>query len=404
MVVRRVDVATTAIQRVRMSAVSLVKVRRTDLLALRFRRHDLHREPGSLAAAGDVAILDLGVQDTGADGALWALANRGAPPPRAHELVYAWTLRGAPHAYRRADVREVVRATAPFSEADAAKRIFDAARPLRAAGIPVLEALREVARKLRDIVTAPTVKGEVSSRLTEVLDEPYLRSCRPCNAIHSYEMTFRLAPLQAGLELEPGTSPPVLRRIARLRPALYQQLADTADARFAVVRGHLRWYPGASVADVASYLDAPRKEVEANWPEDAVDIEVIGMPRGAKPLRGSALAGDVEELGNGPPTGTARTVRLLGSHDPFLQLRDRAALVADAGRQRALWPVLGRPGAVVADGEVLGTWRPRTTSGRLTVRLDPWDRLTKGDRTAIEQEAEMLAAHRGVALAGVVED
>lgn len=78
----------------------------------------------------DAAILDLGVQATGPGGVPWALAIRGARAPD-DRLVLAWSLRGAPHASRRAEAARVAAAVAPWSEADAAKRIFDAARPLR---------------------------------------------------------------------------------------------------------------------------------------------------------------------------------------------------------------------------------------------------------------------------------
>ncbi len=104
-------------------------VGRSDVLRFRFQRQELHREPGTAAGPLDVALLDHGVQDTGADGATWALAIRGRRRS-ADDLALAWTLRGAPHAYRRADLAAVAVATAPLSEADAAKRIFDA-RPSR---------------------------------------------------------------------------------------------------------------------------------------------------------------------------------------------------------------------------------------------------------------------------------
>ena len=66
---------------------------------------------------------------------------------------------------------------------------------------------------MRHVVTRPLVKGEVSTQLTARLDPPYLRYCGACKATHSWEVPFRIGALYAGLELEPGTSPPVLRRI-----------------------------------------------------------------------------------------------------------------------------------------------------------------------------------------------
>lgn len=368
---------------------------RAQLLLARFQRHDLHRSAGELASVLDLPLLDYGVQDTGGDGAPWALAIRGAHPATGDDLVYAWTLRGAPHAYRRPDVAPVAVATAPWSEADAAKRIFDAAKPLKAAGIQVLDALRVVADHARQIVDAPTVKGELSRRLTEALEEPYLRWCRPCQATHPYEQPFRLAALQAGLELEPGTSPPVLRRIPRVRPNGLRHLADETDPRLDVVRNHLRFYPGASPKDVAEFVDTPVKEVTGRWPEDAVEVSISGQ---ATQGTGWVLAHDLDGLRAAQPTGA---VRLLGPYDPYLQLRDRSLLTEDPARRKELWPVLGRPGAVVADGEVVGTWRPRTAGKRLTIVVEPWEHLARPLRSAIDAEAARLAAHRDVTLAAV---
>jgi hypothetical protein len=97
-------------------------------------------------------------------------------------------------------------------------------------------------------------------------------------------------------------------------------------------------------------------------------------------------------------------VRLLGPYDPFLQLRDRELLVPDPERRKALWPVIGGPGAVVAGGEVLALWRPRTSGKSLRLAIEPWRRLKALERAALEEQAEPLAADRGVTLAGLVFD
>ncbi|MEV0456350.1 winged helix DNA-binding domain-containing protein [Catellatospora methionotrophica] len=356
---------------------------RRQVLRFRVQAQQLDRASGTLA---DTAVLDLGVQDTGPDGAAWALAARGVDVSALSDkdTVMLWTVRGAPHLYRRADVGRIAAAVEPFSDADAGKRIYDASKPLKAAGIANLAALDEVAARMREIVTEPTVKGDMSGALAKVMPEPYLRFCRPCDATHLYEMPFRLAAVRAGLELQPGTSPPVLRRIAGFRKAA------TPGEKFDVVRAYLRLLGPATPKHVAGYLDAPVKDVQAHWPDDVVEVTVDGEKRWL-------LAADEQAL-DAPATGATR---LLGPFDLFLQAKDRSTLVPDEARAKQLWPVLGRPGAVLSGGELVGVWRPRKSGRKFTVAVEPWVPMAAATRTAITEQAERLAAHRQVELTSV---
>jgi len=358
-------------------------VTRSQVLSFRVRAQQLDRVSGSFA---ETAVLDIGVQDTGPDGALWALANRGVDVTTlsGDDLVTAWTIRGAPHVYRRADLPSVAAAVEPFSDADAGKRIYNASKPLQAAGVGNLAALDSVAAAMRSVVTVPMTKGEVSTRMTAVMDKPYLRYCGPCKATHMYEMPFRLAALRAGLELQADTSPPVLRPVAGL------ERADKPLARHDVVRAYLRLLGPATPKQVADYLDAPVRDVKARWPSDTVEVSVVSEQRWL-------LADDSERLTADPVSLT----RLLGPFDLFLQAKDRALLVDDPGRAKALWPVLGRPGAVLLDGEIAGWWRPRRSGKNLTVRVELWGRAGARVRTSVEAEAERLAAFRHIPLSGV---
>jgi hypothetical protein len=357
-----------------------VKVTRDQVL--RFRHHAQGLAGG--VPSDDAAILDLGVQDTGMpQAARWALDLRGCHIPD-EELTYAWTVRGAPHAYRRREIAEVAAATAPYEEADAAKRVFDAARPLKAADIAVLDALEEIADQLRDIVRESTVKGEVSAELTRRLDDPYLRTCRPCQAIHAYEQPFRFACLRAGLELEPDTSPPVLRPIPG-----WQGPAARCPAHLDPVRAALRLLGPATPKLVAGYLDAPAKVVTAHWPQDVVRVEVDGTAR-------DILAEDADVLA-APPRADG-VVRLLGAFDLFLQSRDRELIVPVEARRRQLWRTLGRPGAVLIGHEIAGTWRLRSSGRKLRLAVDLWDGSDRPD--TVDDEAERLAAFRGQTFGG----
>lgn len=353
---------------------------RQEVLARRIAAQQLDR-PVAERPVTDVDVLDLGVQDTGRDGASWALANRGVPVPspaalqESPDLALVWSLRGAPHYYRRADLRGVLDATAPYSDADARKRTLDASRPLTAAGIGMREGMGVVATTMREVVTGPTPKGELSAALTARLPEPYLRWCNPCQATHVYEQTFRLSSLAAGLELEPGTSPPVLRRIPGWRRAPALGDPERAPAHLRVVDAYVRLCGPTTPAATAAFLDTPPSVVKEHWPE-----QTPAWPE---------------------PADTAGLVRLLGPFDLWLQARDREVVVPERDRHKALWPTIGRPGAVLVGTDVVGTWRPRAAGRRLTITVEAWRPVATPLRRLVEEQAERLAEHRGASLTAV---
>ena len=373
-------------------------MKRSEALAYRIHAQQLDRAEAARAIT-DAAVFDFGVQDTGRDGASWALVNRGVPVANSAELeassevALAWTLRAAPHYYRRSDLPDVLVATSPLSDRDAAKRVIGADKPLKQAEIPTLAGLTEVATQLRHVVNRPMVKGEVSTQLTGRLDPPYLRYCGACKATHSWEVPFRIGALYAGLELEPGTSPPVLRRIPNWPRRQPGPASDplAAPMRLQPIRNYLRFLGPATPNDVAAFLDSPVAEIKKHWPQDAVEIDVDG--------RKGWLLGETSDLEH-----DQQLLRLLGGFDLFLQGKDRDLMVLDARKHKELWPILGRPGAILHGTEIVGTWRPKASGKQFTLRLSLWASLSKRARRQLAVEAERLAMHRGAELTGIVEE
>jgi hypothetical protein len=80
--------------------------------------------------------------------------------------------------------------------------------------------------------------------------------------------------------------------------------------------------------------------------------------------------------------------RLLPSGDTYFLLQGaaRALLVPDARRRDLLWTPRVWPGALLVDGEVAGTWR--RAGG--TVTVEPWARLSRRVRQAVEREVAAL--------------
>jgi len=336
------------------------------------RAQQLDRESG---AAADTAVLDIGVQDTGptAAGGRWrCAASRSASWPSG-----SWPRCGRPGRGRTVPAGDLPQwrpPSRPFHEPR--RQAESTTRParLRAAGIGSLEALDAVAAAMRAVVTEPAAKGPCP-RVADLMDAPYLRFCRSCDATHLYEMPFRLAALRAGLELRPGTSPPVLERNRRLRNGRRRGRGGTTW-----IRAYLRLLGPASPKTSAGYLDAPVREVKARWPADAVEVSVDGTPawvagrgrRPAWPTRAPAanpLLGrfDLFLQGQGPgrwwlpePPAGERRVPVLGAAGAVLQRR-RPSSAAVAAAQGGL-EAHGRRPAV--GGGIAGTARVRHRAGR----------------------------------------
>lgn len=377
-----------------------MRVSREQTLAYRWSVQRLDAAPGSVPLL-DAAVLDLGVQDGPGSSGVLALVDRGVDVDAARaafagfteETALLWTLRGAPHLYRRDDVGGVADAVAPFGSVDATKRIINAGKSLTAAGIDVREAMGILGGAMRAATGTPTDKGTVSAAVTSDLADPYLVDCRPCGARHPHEQAFRLSALAGGLELEPGTSPPVLRRLPgwpakRVGPGD----VDRAPARLDVVRGYLHLLGPATPKDVAAFLETTVGEVKQHWPDEVVEVDRTGT-------RAWILEADADALTEADPDRHTDEVRFLGPMDLFTAAKDRDLLVSK-DRAKELWTALGRPGAIARGGELVGTWRPRATKGDLALRLTWWDRPDPAGRSAVDAAAELVARARSLRFVG----
>ena len=358
-------------------------VSREQVIAYRVAAQGLHRTASS---TGNLAVLDIGVQDAAGAAALLALDARLKSPPTAsigpgHRLVAGWTLRGAPHLHRAGRLDALGGALYPLSEADATGRLNETGPSIARAGIAALEQFDLAVGAMREVVTEPMGKGLVSAAVTKKLPPAMGRDCRGCKTVHVSDPTLRLAALPAGVEFEPETAPPVLLpRSGAVRP-------DGVDvgALQKLIIAYLSLLGPATSAEVAGYLDARRADVAAVWPDGLAEVCVQGriawLPAGQ--IRVLAKARDPE------------IVRLLNPFDPYLQARDRNLIVPDRAVQKALWPVLGRPGVLFVDGEVAGVWRPRSSGRKLTLKVEAFAPLPPSTWQAIEAEAARIAAVRG---------
>ncbi|MDT4930456.1 MAG: hypothetical protein QOF92_3323 [Pseudonocardiales bacterium] len=365
----------------------LMRISRNQVIAYRVAVQGLHRDAGAI---GDLAILDIGVQEAMGHPAALAFAARlpadvdlgpdAIAVGPSHRLALAWTLRGAPHVHRRADLNALGAALWPLSEADAAGRLNETAPSVKRAGIAALDQFETAVKEMRAVVTSATAKGAASTAVSKRLPKVMLRDCRACNAKHISDSAMRAAMLGAGLEIEPDTAPPVLLR--RKGAKLPSRPDPKALARLA--REYVTLLGPATVSEFAGYIGARRADVSEVWPHDLTEVTVDGR-------RAWLPADRLDALRDAPEPDL---VRLLGPFDPYLQARDRDLIVPDKAVQKTLWPVLGRPGALCVEGEIAGTWRTKSSGRKLTITVEAFGPLPASVWKQVDAEAERIAEVR----------
>jgi hypothetical protein len=256
------------------------------------------------------------------------------------------------------------------------------------AGIPALQQYDLAVAAMREVVREPIAKGAASTEATRRLPEPMRHPCRACGTKHLSDSAMRAASLTGGLELVPDTAPPVLQP----RPSAKIPQRPDPGALRKLALAYLTLLGPATQADVADYFGVRRADLAECWPDgELVDVEVDDR-------RGQLPAERVDELAGAEPP---EAVRLLGAFDPFMQARDRDVLVPDRAVHKALWPVLGRPGIVLVDAEVVGIWRPKSSARALTLQVEAFAPLPERVWSDLEEEARRVAAARGAERAAV---
>jgi hypothetical protein len=157
---------------------------------------------------------------------------------------------------------------------------------------------------------------------------------------------------------------------------------DPRDARLELARRYLHIYGPATSQAFARWAGIGSRHGVAAFEALRKSLTPVRTPVGDAWI----LTRDESTFRAAP--GPVAPARLLPSGDAYLLFQgpDRELLVPDAARRRALWTPRVWPGGVLVEGEVGGTWRRADA----TVTVQPWSRLSRAAREAVETEAEAL--------------
>jgi hypothetical protein len=157
---------------------------------------------------------------------------------------------------------------------------------------------------------------------------------------------------------------------------------DAREARLELARRYLHLFGPATPAGFARWAGIASRDAAA-----AFDALERSLSPARTPIGDSWILSRDEPSFGGPPRPAA-PARLLPSGDAYFLLwgPDRDLLVPDADRRRRLWTPRVWPGGLLVDGELVGTWR----RAERIVTIEPWRRLSRAARDAVEAEAASL--------------
>ncbi len=385
------------------------------MVAFRLAAHDLtERLPdgGLVRAAGRC-----GVQDSPPGSAALALHARvtGATRRRIdaaltddRTLLRSWCMRGAPFVVPTADLPVFTTGVLPPTEAALRHLLPGMVPALDRLGLGLTEAVDLAGAEIRAVLsgrhlTVTELGTELAERISGALSAARRRTWEaegpysPGQPLGEAVVHFclRVLALQGVVcfARRSGTTAPFVLADEWLGHEV--PATDAQQARAELLRRYLRCYGPSTRRDFAAWLGVRTADTDPWWTTVEDELAPVDLGR-----RAWLLAEDLDALRSAP---AARGVRLLPPRDPYTQLGDRGTIV-DRAHQRLVWTAVGPPGAVLVDGEIAGTWRPRTHGGSLTLTVTTFGPLASRQRRPLEDEAEAVATLRGASSVVLVVD
>ena len=386
-------------------------VTREQARAFRLRRHHLDRP---LPSGGLVeAAAGCGVQNSPPGTWETALWNRveGVTIPQLEQALYgektllqAWSIRGVPLVFPTVDAGVFLAplCAQPGEEPwiytrgitgalDALGLDFDDLLPLVETACACLEGETVLSKEALDRRLAGVIEPMLPPEVRPAWNAPSMYGQPDRQTVGGAAVSFLLRPCSFRGKVVFGAREGIYPTFTSPARWLGRSLLNHPDGVRELVRRFLRCYGPTQVSDFQSWLGCSPRQAKRLWggiEDELAPVELDGKRRWV-------LAEDLNLLSQGEE---GEQLLLLGSHDPYLDLRDRELILPDKARQRQVWKTVGNPGAVLLGGRVIGLWTVRTRGENLDVSVTLFEPLSPAQRSRLEELAQGYAAFRGSAL------
>lgn len=323
------------------------------------------------------------------------------------ELLQAWSIRGVPLIFPTAD-SDVFLSALIAQEGEEpwiyTKGIGLALDHLGMSFSELLPLVEEAAKYLEhhtirskeelDRVLAQLVAEQLPAQKQSLWNAPSMYGAPDRQTVGGAAVSFLLRPCSfKGLVVfgeREGISPTFTSPLRWLG----HKLAPSAQGEAELARRFLHAYGPATPRAFAEWLGSTPAQAKRLWRQIEEELEPV-TAAGKKAFilqsdRESFRCADAEE-----------SLLLLGPHDPYLDIRDRAILLEDTAAQRQVWRTVGNPGVILKGGKIIGIWKTRTQREKLSVTTTLWEPLSAPEQRELERQMEGYASFRGLALQGI---
>jgi hypothetical protein len=349
------------------------------VLAFRLARSGLT----SRSASGFAEAAACPASDFARNAALLALAARADDVTRESydaaidggELIVAYIVRGAIHALAPGDLALYGRALIARDDDELGAQLGRQVRRLADEhGFAPTDALDEVADATSDALAngRRLDKNELHEELRQRASGHLMPWCRGCASHHVAPMLWRYATVKAGVCLDSE------RRYMKGKPG-------RTPAASEAVRRFLKFYGPAKPNDFAEWAGLAKPHAQRLWDDVGAELAEVRVGKAATWL----LEDDAATL-HSPPA--AEGVRLLPPGDPYLQKANRPLLAPDDALRKRLFRPVASPGAVLADGRLVGLWRAESKGRKAALTVEKLGRFRRAD---LDEEAQRVARLRG---------
>lgn len=323
------------------------------------------------------------------------------------ELLQAWSIRGVPLIFPTAD-SDVFLSALIAQEGEEpwiyTKGIGLALDHLGMSFSELLPLVEEAAKYLEhhtirskeelDRVLAQLVAEQLPAQKQSLWNTPSMYGAPDRQTVGGAAVSFLLRPCSfKGLVVfgeREGISPTFTSPLRWLGHKLVPSAQGTAE----LARRFLHAYGPATPRAFADWLGSTPAQAKRLWQQIEEELE----PVTAAGKKAFILQSDRESF---RCADTEEALLLLGPHDPYLDIRDRAILLEDTAAQRQVWRTVGNPGVILKAGKIIGIWKTRTQRENLSVSTTLREPLSAPEQRELERQIEGYASFRGLALQGI---